>query len=233
MMSIKIGCKAIANALRFVWDWRFLAVANLAAAIYCLCVTIIGARPPKTIACNIDNPLMTNLYGIQRMSETAAQTMSAVHSIEHNTPDLTAPWIVVVLTVLWLAKTAFEEYRDGLTVVVTSVLTVLSVIAAGWGFIGGVAASQKLDGAARQITQSFEQIYDLQYEALKVADAQGESADTRKIRACTIALDMMSAERLRYCTSNLNIAGCFLTTTADSEKKAAIEAETQKWLFAE
>ncbi|WP_250514420.1 hypothetical protein [Caballeronia sp. INDeC2] len=232
-MSIKVVCKAIANVWHFVWNWLFLAVANLAAAVYCLYDTIVGARPPKTIACNIDNPLMTNLYGIQRMSETAAQTMSAVHSIEHNTPDLTAPWIVVVLAVLWLVKTAFEEYRDGLTVVVTSALTALSVIAAGWGFIGGVAASQKLDGAARQITQSIEEINDLQYEALKVADAQGESADTRKVRACTIALDMMSAERLHYCTSNLNISRCFLTTTADSEKKAAIEAETRKWLFPE
>ncbi|NUY35957.1 hypothetical protein F0160_37250 [Paraburkholderia sp. JPY303] len=232
-MSIKVVCKAIANAWHVVWDWRFLAVANLAASVYCLCYTIMGASPPKTVACNIDNPLMTNVYGIQRMSETAAQTMSAVHSIEHNTPDFTAPLIVVVLTVLWLVKTSFDEYRDGLTVVVTSVLTVLSVIAAGWGFIGGVAASQKLDGAARQITQSFQQINELQYEALKVADAQGESADARKIRACAIALDMMSAERLHYCTSNFNVAGCFLSTTADSEKKAAIEAETRRWLFSE
>jgi hypothetical protein len=232
-MSIKLVCKAVVNVWHFVWDWRFLAVANLVASIYCLCCTIVGARPPQTVACNIDNPLMTNIYGIQRMSETAAQTMSAVHSIEHSTPDFFAPWIVVILTVLWLIKTAFDEYRDGLTVAVTSVLTVLSVIAAGWGFIGGVSASQKLDGAARQITDSVQQINELQYEALKVADVQGESGDTRKVRACAVALDMMSAERLHYCPSNFDIAGCFLSTTADSEKKAAIEAETRRWLFSE
>lgn len=140
---------------------------------------------------------------------------------------------MVILTVLWFLKTAFDEYRDGLTIAVTSALTVLSVIAAGWGFIGGVSASQKLDGAARQISESIQQINELQYEALKVADVEGESGDTPKVRACAVALDMMSAERLHYCASNFDIAACFLSTTADSEKMAAIEAKTRRWLFSE
>ena len=42
---------------------------------------------------------------------------------------------------------------------------------------------------------------------------------------------MMSAKRLNYCASNFNSADCFLTTMADSQKKAAIEGETRKWLL--
>jgi hypothetical protein len=231
LMSIKLVWKAVVNAWLFVWDWRFLAGTNLMASIYCLYCTIVSARLPQTIDCNIDNPLLTSLYGMQRMSETAVQTMSAVHSIEHNTPDFTAPWIVVILTILWFLKTVFDEYRDGFMLAVQSVLMGLSVIALGWGFIGGAAAAQKLDGAALQITHSVMDIDELRNDALKVADVQGATDDTRQVRACAIALDMMAARRLQYCASNFNFADCFLSITADSEKKAAIEAETRRWLF--
>lgn len=220
-------------AFRFIWSWAFLATANVVASLVTLIMTCVNALEPVSLECNINNVVMAVSAGESSALQVMQQVSTSAFALEHNVPDFSSPWIVVVLSLLWIFRTVKDTVDgDGATWWTNLLISGLAVLAIGVGFFSGVSNSAALSRAGWRVMTAMESIELIKPEALRLASDEGLTDESQKpVRACAIALDMLSARRLHYCSAGSSAYDCLVKAREAPEQAAAIDRETRRWLF--
>ncbi|MFP6557373.1 hypothetical protein WJ542_03380 [Paraburkholderia sp. B3] len=220
-------------ALSILWNWYFLAAINLIISIVSLGTSIANSFSQPSIQCNINNIIAAVAEGQFTALSTMQQAASSLFSLEHNVPDLTSPRIAIFFGALWALRCIADGEDSGPNFLTNLLLGALVAIAIFVDFNTGIRNSQAQDRAGMNIFYQASVLQELKPDAIQVASESSSSSEDQPIQACKVALDMLSAIRLRYCTTGPEFHDCFVSSKSDPDRSAAIEAETQRWLFSE
>lgn len=230
-METRSVYRALANCWEVLWSWYFLATANVIASLVSLGLTLWDARVPVSMRCNINNVATAVLEGQFAQLTAMQQASASLYSLEHNLPDFASPWVIVVLGLMWLLRNIRDGEGDAPTLAVNVIIAVLSLTAIGVGFFHKLAEGEALDRAGLRIMMEIRSLQEVSYDALRVASKGYPMDADQPVHACAIALDMLSARRLSYCSAGPGLHDCFVASEGDPKRKAAIESETSRWLF--
>ena len=220
----------------FVWNWWFLCIANVGFSLWSLLAAVFHPTLVPVVRCDLDN--LTTMYvdGWVKQQDAGMQAATSFLALVENIPDFSAPGLFILLAGMWIIRGIIDNSDGGLDtkdIVAGVCIFVFSVGALAVDFTVKVGAAEKqANGGLTLMSDWTIAINEVAPFARRVANEEPHTSQALSVRACSIAVQMISAQNLKMCSRN-DILACFETAQKSAESMKAIDAATRRWIFEE
>ncbi len=176
------------------------------------------------------------LDGWAKQQEAGVHAATSFLALVENIPDFSAPGLFVLLAAMWIVRGILDHLNGEMETkdyVVAACIFVLTVSAIAVDFKDNFGLGEKqAKGGLKLMSDWTLAIDEVAPFARQVANEEPHTSPALSVRACSIALQMISAQNLKMCSKN-DILACFETAQKSAESMKAIDAETRNWVFEE